>query len=188
MARKFPSPAIRTIAGAIHFFRGQKVLLDADLAAIYGVTTAQLNQALRRNRGRFPSDFAFKLTRTEFNSLRSQIVISNGRGGRRHLPWVFTEHGALMLASVLSSPVALEASVRVIRAFVHLREMLASNRELAVKFAELERRLNGQDHAIKQLFDAIRELLSPDLPEGPRREIGFHMREAGTKYRVRRPA
>ena len=109
MARAIQSLKIQAIAGAIHFIRGQKVLLDSDLAAIYGVTTAQLNQALRRNRERFPADFAFKVSPVEFKTLRSQLVISKGRGGRRYLPWVFTEHGALMLASVLNSPVALEA-------------------------------------------------------------------------------
>jgi len=187
MARKLPSAKIQAIACAIHFIRGQKVMLDSALAGIYGVTTAQLNQALRRNRQRFPLDFAFKITGKEFKSLRSQFVISNGRGGRRYLPWVFTEHGALMLASVLNSQVAFEASIRVIRAFVHLREMLASNKDLAVKFAELERRLNGNDEAIKNLFDAIRELLNPSIEEEPRREIGFHMKEQARKYRISTP-
>jgi hypothetical protein len=184
MARQLHPVKVQTIAGAIHFIRGQKVMLDSDLAAIYGVTTAQLNQALRRNRERFPADFAFKMSPAEFKSLRSQFVISNARGGRRYLPFVFTEHGALMLASVLNSPVALEASIRVIRAFIHLREMLASNRELGVKFAELERRLNGQDQALKKLFDAIRELLKPTLPETPARQIGFHIKEQARKYRI----
>src|SRR5258708_5462265 len=149
MARKLPPVRIQTIAGPIHFIRGQKVMLDSDLASIYGVTTAQLNQALRRNRERFPLDFAFKISAVEYKTLRSQSVISKGRGGRRYRPWVFTEHGALMLASVLNSQVAFEASIRVIRAFIHLREMLASSKDLAVKFAELERRLNGNDEAIK---------------------------------------
>jgi hypothetical protein len=185
MARKLPFSKIQRIAGAIHFIRCQKVMLDSDLAAIYGVTTAQLNQALRRNRERFPGDFAFRLSFAEFKSLRSQIVISNSRGGRRYLPWVFTEHGALMLASVLNSPIAFEASIRVIRAFVHLRQMLASNKELAVKFAELERRLDGQDEAIKTLFDAIRQLL--EQPEKPTREIGFHMKEQARQYRISNP-
>ncbi len=184
MAREFQVMRIQTIAGAIQFIRGQKVMLDSDLAMIYGVSTAQLNQALRRNRARFPVDFAFKMRPAEFKTLRSQIVISNARGGRRYLPWLFTEHGALMLASVLNSPVALEASIRVIRAFIHLREMLAGNRELAVKFAELERRLNGHDQALKKLFDAIRELLNPSLPEAPRRQIGFNIKEQPRKYRI----
>src|SRR5713226_3580857 len=101
----------------IHFVRGQRVMLDSDLAKIYGVTTIRLNEQFRRNRGRFPEDFAFQLTRQEFAHLISQIAISKpGRGGRRKLPWVFTEHGAIMLASVLNSPIAIEASVRVVRA------------------------------------------------------------------------
>jgi hypothetical protein len=185
MARKLASLKDQSLAGAIHFIRAQKVMLDSDLAAIYGVTTAQLNQALRRNRARFPRDFAFKLSPAEFESLRSQLVISKSRGGRRYSPWVFTEYGALMLASVLNSSTAFEASIRVIRAFVHLREMLAENKEVAVKFAELERRLDGQDEAIKKLFDAIRELLA--TPEKPAREIGFHMKEQSRKYRILNP-
>ena len=168
----------------IHFVRGQRVMLDSELARIYGVTTKHLNQQLNRNRDRFPSDFAFQLTRKEVTHLRSQIVTSNKRGGRRYMPWVFTEHGAIMLATVLNSPVAIEASVRVVRAFIHLREMLASNKELAVKFAELERRLNAHDDEIKTLFDAIRQLLEPPSNETPRREIGFHVREQARRYRI----
>src|SRR5207247_5671620 len=122
------------------------------------------------------------LTAKEFAGLRSQIVTSNARGGRRYLPWVFTEHGAIMLASVLNSPIAIEAGVRVVRAFIHLREMLASNKELAVKFAELERRLDAHDDAIKTLFDAIRQLLAPTPPEGSGREIGFHIKEHARRY------
>src|SRR5690349_11795850 len=152
MDRKSPYMRVQRLAAAILFIRGQKVILDSDLATIYGVSTAQLNQALQRNRERSPLDFAFKLSASEFKSLRSQFVISNGRGGRRYSPWVFTEHGALMLASVLNSPTAFEASIRVIRAFIQLREMLAGNKELAIKFAELERHLDGHDEAIKQLF------------------------------------
>jgi hypothetical protein len=185
------NPAVQTkvaridsIETAIHFFRGQKVMLDSDLAAIYGVTTVRLNEQFKRNRQRFPSDFAFQLEPQEVTVLRSHFAISKGRGGRRYLPWAFTEHGAIMLASILNSPVAVEASVRVVRAFVHLREVLANNKQLATKFAELERRLDGHDDAIKALFDAIRELLKPDPPEAPRREIGFHIREQARKYRA----
>jgi hypothetical protein len=117
--------------------------------------------------------------------LISQIATSKkGRGGYRKLPIAFTEHGAIMLASVLNSPVAIEASVRVVRAFLHLREMMASNVQLAVKFAEVERRLNGHDEEIKELFDAIRELLKPMEDEQPRREIGFHAKEQARRYRV----
>ncbi|PYI83773.1 MAG: DNA-binding protein [Verrucomicrobia bacterium] len=168
----------------IHSVRGHRVMLDSDLATIYGVTTIRLNEQFTRNRGRFPADFAFQIDRQEVARLRSQIAISKKRGGRRYLPWAFAEHGAIMLASVLNSPIAIEASVRVVRAFIHLRELLASNKELAVKFAELERRLDAHDDAIKTLFDAIRQLLAPAPPEAPRREIGFHIKEQARRYRV----
>ena len=170
-------------------------MLDSDLAEIYGVPTHRLNEQVRRNISRFPSDFAFQLTRQEFANLISQIAISSlevstksagvqRHGGRRKLPFVFTEHGAIMLASVLNSPVVVQASVRVVRAFVRLREMLASNRELAQKLAELERKFEGHDAAIRNLFEAIRQLLTP--PEPKRRKIGFHVMERSARYRVRR--
>lgn len=173
------------IPSSIHCFRGQRVLLDSDLATIYGVSTARLNEQLRRNIDRFPQDFAFQLTAKEFNELKRVLGNSGRYGGRRTLPYVFTEHGAIMLASVLNSPVAIEASVRVVRAFVHLREMLAGNKQLAAKFAELERRLDGHDEALKQLFDAIRQMLNPEEPP-PAREIGFHIHETPVRYRIRR--
>ena len=169
----------------IHLVRGQRVMLDSDLAALYGVSTKQLVQQLRRNEGRFPADFAFQLTRREYASFRSHEPAPVGRGGRRHLPFIFTEHGAIMLATVLNSPTAIEASVRVVRAFVHLREMLASNKDLASKLAELERRLGGHDKAIKSLFDAIKQLLEPPETEQERREIGFHIKEEARKYTTR---
>jgi hypothetical protein len=169
----------------IYFLRGQRVLLDADLARLYGVSTSALNQALKRNAGGFPLDFAFQLTRQEFTTLISQIVISNkGRGGRKKLPWVFTEHGAIMLSTVLNSAVAIEASVRVVRAFVHLREVLSGNKQLSAKFVELERRLDANDESIKTLFDAIRELLKPESTAESRREIGFHIKERSRKYSI----
>jgi len=168
----------------IYLIRGRKVMLDSDLAAIYGVPTHRLNEQVRRNRTRFPEDFAFQLTAEEFANLISQIAISrSGHGGRRTLPWVFTEHGAIMLASVLNTPVAVQASVQVVRAFVRLRELLASNTELAGKLAELERKLEGHDAAIRNLFDAIRQLLTP--PEPPRRAIGFHVKETKARYCTR---
>ena len=170
----------------IHLIRGQRVLLDSDLATIYGVSTMALNQALKRNLRRFPSDFAFRLTREEFTHLISQIVISKkGRGGRRKMPWVFTERGAIMLASVLKSQRAMEMSVFVVRAFVRMREMLMSNRQLAAKLDELEKRVTGHDAVIGELVAAIRELLNPDSSK-PKREIGFHIKEDATPYRVRR--
>jgi hypothetical protein len=174
------------IETAIHLIRSQRVMLDSDLAAIYGVSTRQLNQQLKRNRHRFPEDFAFQLEHREFETLMSQIVISKkGRGGRRKLPWVFNEHGAIMLASVLSSNIAVQASVRVVRAFIRLREMVASNTQLAAKLKELERRLDTHDEAIANVFAALKRLLEP--PEPPkRREIGFHVLENTAHYRVRR--
>jgi len=185
---------IANLQGAIHLIRGQRVMLDSDLAMIYGVTTKRLNEQLKRNRPRFPADFAFQLTVQEFrnlksqiatSSLRSQFVTSSSHGGKRKLPWVFTEHGALMLASVLNSAIAVQASVRVVRAFVRLREMVAANAQLAVKLKELERRFDSHDEAIANLFAALKELLEPtDAPK--RREIGFHVREEGVRYRVRK--
>jgi hypothetical protein len=176
---------IANVEGAIHLIRGQRVMLDSDLAAIYGVTTKRLNEQLRRNRSRFPSDFAFQLTAEEFTKLRSQIATSGFHGGRRYRPWVFTEHGALMLASVLNSEIAVQASVRVVRAFVRLREMVAANAQLAVKLEELERRFDSHDDAIANLFATLKQLLEP--PEAPkRREIGFHVREEAARYRVRK--
>ena len=164
--------------------RGLRVMLDSDLAKIYGVSTMRLNEQFKRNRGRFPSDFAFQLAPQEFAGLISQIAISKkGRGGRRKLPWVFTEHGALMLAGVLNSPIAVESSVRVVRAFVLMREQLAASKELAQKLSELESRVSGHDEAIQNLFEAIRQLIEPPLPED-RKQIGF-MREISPPYRVK---
>src|SRR5438093_4285268 len=137
------------IQSLILTLREQRVMLDSDLARIYGVSTMRLNEQFKRNLKRFPKDFAFQLTAQEFAALISQIAISKkGRGGRRKLPWVFTEHGAIMLASVLNSPTAVEASVRVVRAFVRMREMLSLHRELAQKLFALEQRLDGHDEAL----------------------------------------
>ena len=178
------APAVM-IENLILTIRGQRVMLDSDLARIYRVTTGRLNQALKRNSKRFPADFAFQLTRQELAALISQSVISKtGRGGRQTPPWVFTEHGAIMLASVLNSPLAIEASVRVVRAFVYLREQLASNKKIAQKFAELEKRLDSHDGSIATLFEAIRQLLEPAEPAPARREIGFHVKEQARPYRV----
>src|SRR6266566_9842589 len=180
------------IESAIYLLRGQRVMLDSDLAAIYRVTTKRLNEQLKRNRSRFPDDFAFQLTTEEFrnsksqiatSSLMSQSVTSSGHGGRRKLPWAFTEHGALMLASVLNSEVAVQASVRVVRAFVRLREMVTANVQLAAKLEQLERRLDSHDEAIVELFAALKRLLESPEPSR-RREIGFHVREKAARYRV----
>jgi len=177
-------PAPTRIESLIYTIRGLRVMLDSDLAKIYGVSTMRLNEQFKRNSSRFPSDFSFQLMQQEFADLISQIAISKkGRGGRRKLPWVFTEHGALMLASVLNSPIAVEASVRVVRAFVLMREQLTANKELAQKLVELESRVSGHDEAIQNLFEAIRQLVEPPLPEN-RKQIGF-MRETAPPYRVK---
>lgn len=162
------------VESRILVLRQQKVILDSDLAELYGVPVRQLNQAVKRNRERFPTDFMFQLTVKEQEVLRSQIVISKeGRGGRRYPPYAFTEHGAIMAATVLNSQKAVEMSVFVVRAFVRLREMLTANRQLAAKIGELERKLETHDTAIQELIEAIKELMAP--PDGPRGKIGFQL-------------
>ena len=166
----------------IRIIRGQRIILDADLAKVYGVTTTRLNQQVKRNADRFPEDFAFQLTADEFAGLMLQIATSKkGRGGRRKLPLAFTEHGAIMAANVLNSPRAVQMSVFVVRAFVKMREVLAQNGPLAEKLAELERRLTGRldvhEKAIVHILDEIKKLMEPlpPQPEPKRREIGFHV-------------
>ena len=161
-------PVRLTPHDAIVRLRGQAVILDVHLATLYGVETRQLNQQVKRNPDRFPASFAFQLTAEEWNRLRSQIVISKGRGGRRYLPYVFTEHGALMAANVLNSPRAIQASVSLVEAFVKLRRLALSVEGLARKVAALE---NKYDASFQAVFDAIRELMDP--PNPPRKRIGF---------------
>jgi len=164
----------------IHFIREQKVILDSDLAALYGVTVKRLNEQVKRNRERFPADFMFQLKAQEAAALKSQSSTSNPtRGGRRYLPYAFTEHGAIMAATVLNSEKAVEMSVFVVRAFVRLREMLSTNRRLAAKLAELENRLESHDASIQDLIEAIKELMLPEEPN--RRRIGFELPAAGQK-------
>ena len=161
----------------IFLIRGQKVMLDADLASLYGASTKRLNEQVRRNADRFPADFLFQLTDQEVAILRSQFATSRSQpwGGRRYLPYAFTEHGALMAANVLNSPRAVEMSVFVVRAFVKLRELLASNKELAHRLNQLETRIEKKlathDEAIAAMLSAIRELMNPPIPK--RRGIGF---------------
>ena len=152
----------------ILLIRGEKVILDAELAELYGVETRALIQAVKRNSERFPTDFMFQLSEQEFESLRSQFVISKRRGGRRYKPYAFTEHGAIMAANVLNSERAVQASVQVVRAFIKLRGMLASNVELARKLEELEKKYDRQ---FKIVFDAIRQLMTP--PTAKLKQIGF---------------
>lgn len=167
MARK-AGPLAR-IVSAIHDVRGHRVMLDADLAALFGVSTGRLNEQVKRNRGRFPDDFMFTLTADEAANLKSQFATSSpGWGGTRKLPNVFTEHGAVMLANVLRSRVAVEASILVVRAFVQLREFALTHAELARRLDALEGRYDAQ---FKVVFQAIRELMAP--PDTPRKRIGF---------------
>lgn len=165
--------AVAALAQRIHVVRGLKVMLDSDLATLYGVPTKALNQAVKRNASRFPADFMLQLSADEAKVLRSQFVTANalGRGGRRTPPRAFTEHGALMAATVLNSPRAIEMSVFVVRAFVQLREILGTHRELAERLDELERRLSTHDQAIAGLIEAIRQLTA--TPPRTNRPIGF---------------
>ncbi|MDP2812055.1 MAG: ORF6N domain-containing protein [Rhodocyclaceae bacterium] len=199
MSSQSPIVAVDALSGRIHLVRGQRVMLDSDLADLYGVTTKRFNEQVRRNLERFPADFMFQLTDEEHDSLRSQIatlnaddplrsqiatsnrddslrsqfvILKTGRGQhRKYLPYVFTEHGAIMAASVLNAPRAVEMSIFVVRAFVQLRELLASSRELADRLDELERKLSTHDQAIAGLINAIRQLTS--VPAKPNRPIGF---------------
>ncbi len=173
------------IQQAIVLLRGQKVMLDRDLAALYGVPTKVLKQAVRRNAGRFPEDFMFVLTREEFAEWRSQFVTSRAdRMGLRHAPMAFTEQGVAMLSTVLNSERAIRVNIAIMRAFVRLREALSVHRNLAAKLADLERRIAGHDEGIRTLFEAIRQLMAP--PEPRRRPVGFRVEEARAAYRVRR--
>jgi len=156
------------IEKAILLIRGQKVMLDADLAELYGVETRVLVQAVKRNLERFPEDFMFQLSQEEFAILRSQIVTSSDWGGRRYRPYAFTEQGVAMLSSVLRSQRAIRVNIEIMRAFIHLRQMLASHVELARKLDALEQKYDVQ---FKQVFEAIRQLMAP--PEPKRRPIGF---------------
>ena len=166
---------LERIEGLILVIRGQKVMLDEDLAALYGVETKVLNQAVKRNIDRFPDDFMFQLTREEHDILRSQNVTSKptGRGGRRTPPYAFTEQGVAMLSSVLRSQRAVQVNIQIMRTFVNLRRMLATHEALARKLTALERKYDRQ---FKVVFDAIRELMTPPEPK-KRRRIGFGKRE-----------
>lgn len=179
---------VERIQRAIYLLRGQKVMLDADLAELYGVTTGNLNKAVKRNLSRFPSDFMFSLSAEETSNLRFQSGISSGSsyGGRRYLPKAFTEQGVAMLSSVLRSERAVMVNIAIMRAFVQLRLVLSSHDELAKKLTELEHRLEDHDASIRSLFDAIRQLMTPADTGAPAKEIGFHVKEVSTPYRIRR--
>ena len=171
---------IELIASKIYLIRGIKVILDRDLAELYGVETRSLIQAVKRNIERFPPDFMLRLTKEEFDSLRSQIVISKGKGGRRYLPYVFSEQGVAMLSSVLKSKRAIEVNIAIMRAFVQLRKTLDSNAELARKLADLEKRFESHDEQIQAIFEAIRQLMAP--PDKKVKKIGFTVKEKQKAY------
>lgn len=171
--------------------RHQRVLLDADLARLYGVDTKRFNEAFKRNRRRFPDDFAFQLTSSEFENLRSQFAISNRQGsdllrdnwsqfattskrGHRYLPWAFTEHGALMAANVLRSDRAVQMSIYVVRAFIRLREHVAANTAILKRLAEIDKTLLRHDAALRDVYQKLLPLLQP-APLPPKRRIGFHV-------------
>ena len=171
-------------------------MLDSDLATLYGVSTKVLNRAVKRNVNRFPKDFMVHLSAQEMEALRCQIGTSNtsalaphsgpGRGGRRYLPYAFTEQGVAMLSTVLRSERAVLVNIAIMRAFVQLRQVLGSHAELARKLTELEQRIEGHDTAIRSLFDAIRQLMAPPAPDQQPKEIGFHVKEDAVPYRTGR--
>ena len=174
MPKKAPRKSlipIEQVERKIYLLREEKVMLDSDLAELYGVSAKRLNEQVKRNRRRFPDDFMFQLTAEEAESLRSQIAtLKTGRGQhRKYRPYAFTEHGAVMLASVLNSPTAVAASIQVVRAFVRLRAILATHKDLARKLAEMEKKYDSQFRAV---FDVIRKLMEPP-PSPPRRRMGF---------------
>jgi len=165
--------------------RGERVILDLHLAQIYGVPTKALNQAVKRNRNRFPPDFLIQLKSREWNRLRSQIVTSNGsRGGRRYFPLAFTEHGAIMAANVLRTNRAVQMSVFVVRAFVGLRTTTTAHRDLGDRLKELEQRVGQHDDRLWSIIETIRQLMTP--PEKPRRRIGFGVEEPKAAYQLKR--
>jgi hypothetical protein len=158
------------VLSKIYYIRGQKVMLDEDLAALYQVETRQLNQQIKRNMERFPEDFMFQLTEDEFKNLKSQIVTSSW-GGRRKLPNAFTEHGVLMLSSVLNSERAIKVNIQIMRIYTRMREMWLTNQEILLKLEQLDRKVTGHDEDIQVIFDYLKQLLNP--PQPPRQMIGF---------------
>jgi hypothetical protein len=164
-----------TIIRKIYWIRGEKVMLDSDLADLYGVPTKALKQAVKRNMARFPVDFMFELTQKEMVSLRSQFVTSSW-GGTRYHPFAFTEQGVAMLSGVLNSSVAIQVNIAIMRAFVQLRRFLESNKELVRKMEELEKAVTGHDEKIKLIFQAIKQLIEKkENPQPPRKPIGYRI-------------
>ncbi len=192
MKDALPAVSMERIEERIYTVRGQRVMLDADLAEVYGVETKALNRAVKRNRDRFPDDFAFQLTRQEVTNLKCQIGTSSlEHGGRRKPTWAFTEHGAVMAANVLNSKRAAQMSVFVVRAFIKMRAVLSDNRELARKLAALEKdlkdRLNVHDAAIVSILQRVMNIIDPPaLPAPPEKEMGCQVKEGNGQYAVRR--
>ncbi len=172
----------KRILRTIMIVRGERVILDSNLADLYGVETRRLNEQVRRNIKKFPKDFMFQLTKEEFDNLKSQIATSSsGWGGRRKLPLVFTEHGALQAANVLNSNQANKMSVFIVRAFIRLREMALANERLSGKIDELEKRVSDHDQILMDLIREIRKLIDAPKPRGKRRSIGFVLSEEEDK-------
>jgi len=164
---------VEEIERSIHVIRGQRVMLDADLAKLYGVPTKRLNEQVSRNRARFPEDFAYQLTPQEFTNLMSQIATSSlGHGGRRKRPWVFTEQGVAMLSSVLKSPTAVRVNVEIMRTFVRLRRLMATPGELVEQITKLAETVQLHDHEIKVISRVLQQMM--ETPNTERRRIGFH--------------
>jgi hypothetical protein len=168
------------IEKSILLIRGQKVILDADLARLYDATTKRLNEQVKRNRERFPEDFMFQLTKEEKTEVVANCDHLSTLKYSPALPHAFTEHGAIMAATVLNTQRAIEASIFVVRAFVAIREMIAAHKELAQKISELERHIGEHDEQIQAIFEAIRQLMLP--PERPKKKIGFEVKEPKAKY------
>jgi hypothetical protein len=196
-----PSPPLDSL---IHTLRGQRVILDADLAALYGVPTKALNQAIKRNLERFPQDFMFQLTPGEWGNLKSQFVTSRpevagdeqdaqsrsqiatgSHGGRRKRPFAFTEHGAIMAASVLNSPEAVAMSLYIVRAFIRLREQIAANADILRRLAEIDQTLLKHDRSLQVIWRELQPLLNPPSAT-PKPGIGFHVRERSARYPARK--
>ena len=182
MGKPVPSK-LEEIGPLIRTIRSQKVILDSDLARIFGVPTFRFNEAVKRNRERFPADFMFQLTREEYSNLISQFAISSSHGGRRKSPYAFTENGAVMAANVLNSPAAVRMSVFVVRAFVQMRDLLGGTKELAKQLADLEKkltaRLDGHESAIVEVLQRLMNILDPPPPppepEKPKGRLGFYV-------------
>jgi len=177
-SKKLPIPVER-IEKAILLLRRQKVMLDRDLAVLYGVETRALNQAVKRNRDRFPDDFMFELTRDEIRNISQSVICSSTMKHAKNA-YAFTEQGVAMLSSVLHSKRAVQVNIEIMRVFVRLREMMATHKELAFKLAELEERLEGHDEQIQNIFEAIRQLMTP--PARETKKIGFGVNEPAARY------